>query len=69
MPVKGTPLVLRGSLGYEDGAFGIDKLDWSAGTEYDLGRGWAAGVSYVDSYRSQLREGRAGVVANLRAGF
>lgn len=69
MPVTGTPLLLRGSFGYEDGAFGINKLDWLVGAGYDLGSGWAVGVSYVDSYRSQLREGRAGVVANLRIDF
>jgi hypothetical protein len=39
------------------------------GAEYDLGKGFAAGINYVDSYRSQLREGRAGVVANLRFEF
>lgn len=69
MPLGETPLKLRGSIGYEDGAFGSNKLDWLVGAEYDLGKGFAAGVSYVDSYRSQLREGRAGVVGNLRFEF
>lgn len=69
MPVKDTPLTLRGSFGYEDGAWGTNKLDWMVGAEYDLGNGFAAGINYVDSYRSQLREGRAGVVANLRFDF
>lgn len=69
MPVQGTPLTLRGSFGYEDGAWGTNKLDWMVGAEYDLGKGFAAGINYVDSYRSQLREGRAGVVANLRFEF
>lgn len=69
MPVKDTPLTLRGSFGYEDGAWGTNKLDWMVGAEYDLGKGFAAGINYVDSYRSQLREGRAGVVANIRFGF
>jgi uncharacterized protein (TIGR02001 family) len=69
MPVGETPVTLRGSLGYEDGAFGDDKIDWLVGAEYDLGAGFAAGVSYVDSYRSQIREGRAGALANLRFEF
>ncbi len=69
LPVKDTPLTLRGSFGYEDGAWGTNKLDWMVGAEFDLGKGFAAGINYVDSYRSQLREGRAGVVANLRFEF
>jgi uncharacterized protein (TIGR02001 family) len=69
LPVKDTPLTLRGSFGYEDGAWGTNKLDWMVGAEFNLGKGFAAGINYVDSYRSQLREGRAGVVANLRFEF
>lgn len=69
MPLGDTPLLLRGSFGYEDGAFGDNKLDWLVGAEYDLGKGFAFGASYVDSYRSSLREGRAGVIANLRFDF
>jgi uncharacterized protein (TIGR02001 family) len=69
IPLGNTPLLLRGSFGYENGAFGDNKLDWLVGAEYDLGKGFAAGVSYLDSYRSALREGRAGVVANLRFEF
>ena len=35
----------------------------------DNGKGFAAGVGYVDSHRSQLREGRARMVANVRFDF
>lgn len=69
MPLKDTPLLLRGSFGYEDGAFGDNKLDWLVGAEYDLGQGFAVGISYVDSYRSATRAGRAGAIANLRFDF
>ena len=61
--------LLEKLLGSFVGAFGDNKLDWLVGAEYDLGKGFAAGVSYLDSYRSALREGRAGVVANLRFEF
>lgn len=69
MPLGSTPVTLRSSFGFEDGAFGTDKLDWQVGAEYDLGRGFAAGIGYVDSYRSRLREGRAGIVASLHVAF
>lgn len=69
LPVGDTALTAKGAFGYENGAFGANKLDWQLGAEYDLGKGFAAGVSYVDSYRSELREGRAGVVGNLRFEF
>lgn len=64
-----TPLTLSGSFSYEDGAFGDSTLDWRVGAEYYLGKGFAAGVGYVDSHRSQLREGRARMVANVRFDF
>lgn len=45
MPI---PLSFSASLGYEDGAFGDDKLDWSLGVSATV-YGVDLGVSYVDT--------------------
>ena len=50
IPVKGTPFSLTGSIGYEDGAFGDKKKDWSAGVTADV-VGFTLGASYIDTKR------------------
>lgn len=50
VPIKGTPLSLTGSVGYEDGAFGDNKKDWSLGVSADVA-GFTIGASYIDTAR------------------
>lgn len=69
MPFGDSPLSAHASLGWEDGVFADKKLDWSAGLAYDLGSGFTADVSYVDSHRSFSTAGDPTVVASLKWGF
>jgi len=70
LPIKNTPITLRGSVGYENGAFGDDKIDWLVGADLDIGKGFSLGLSYVDTNApSDLREGKAGAVASLSKEF
>ena len=69
--VPNTPFTVTGTLGYEDGAFGADKVDWSLGVSASK-MGFTGSVSYVDTNRtigglSDL--GGAGVVFSLSYGF
>lgn len=48
MPIKGTPLTLVGSFGFEDGAFGDKKKDWTLGVTADVA-GFTLGATYVDT--------------------
>jgi uncharacterized protein (TIGR02001 family) len=50
LPIKGTPLTLTGSIGYEDGAFGDEKSDWSLGVTADVA-GFTVGAAYIDTRR------------------
>jgi uncharacterized protein (TIGR02001 family) len=50
LPIKNTPLTLTGSVGYEDGAFGDKKKDWSLGVTADVA-GFTIGASYIDTKR------------------
>ena len=50
VPVKGTPFSVAGSIGYEDGAFGDKKKDWSLGVTADVA-GFTVGASYIDTKR------------------
>ena len=50
VPVKGTPFSVAGSIGYEDGAFGDKKKDWSLGVTADVA-GFTLGASYIDTKR------------------
>ena len=43
----------RSSIGFEDGAFGDEKLDWSLGMSADVA-GFTLGASYVDTNRGDL---------------
>jgi uncharacterized protein (TIGR02001 family) len=50
LPVKGTPFTLTGSFGFEDGAFGDKKKDWSVGVTADVA-GFTLGAAYIDTKR------------------
>lgn len=50
VPIKGTPFSLAGSVGFEDGAFGDKKKDWSLGVTADVA-GFTLGASYIDTKR------------------
>jgi uncharacterized protein (TIGR02001 family) len=46
-----TPFTLTASVGYEDGAFGNKKVDWSLGATANVA-GFTLGASYVDTNRN-----------------
>lgn len=48
--IPNTPLSLAATIGYEDGAFGDDKVDWSLGLSAEV-QGFTIGASYVDTNR------------------
>ncbi|MEX0300545.1 MAG: TorF family putative porin [Kordiimonas sp.] len=68
MPLGDTPLSLSTHIAYEDGAFGSDKWDWSAGVSYDFNQ-FSLSISYVDTNIKGSRIAKAGVVAMLSASF
>jgi uncharacterized protein (TIGR02001 family) len=63
-----TPLKLNASLGFEDGAFGDKKMDWSLGVTADVA-GFTLGASYVDTNRFAGGLGDAGAVFSVSYGF
>ena len=69
--IPGTPLNLTGSVGYEDGFFANDKVDWSVGVS-GSSNGFTLGVAYVDTNRRStfaFKDSKAGVVFSLAYGF
>lgn len=66
MPLGETPFSLAGHVAYEDGAFGTDKWDWSAGVAYAFEQ-FELSVSYVDTNVSGI--GKAAIVAGISASF
>jgi len=66
-PLGNSKLTFTTHLGYEDGAFGDDKFDWSAGLSYDLDK-FTLGISYIDT-NTNTREGKAGVIASISSAF
>lgn len=69
--VPGTPLNVTGSIGYEDGFFANDKVDWSLGVSASA-QGFTLGVAYVDTNRRStfaFKDSKAGVVFSLAYGF
>ncbi len=48
--IPNTPVTLTASVGYEDGFFGNEKLDWSLGASASFS-GFTLGVAYVDTDR------------------
>ncbi|MCC6478330.1 TorF family putative porin [Sphingorhabdus sp.] len=63
-----SPISIAGSFGYEDGAFGNDKLDWSLGLTAEVS-GFTLGASYVDTNRFVGGLGKAGAVFSLSYTF
>jgi uncharacterized protein (TIGR02001 family) len=63
-----TPLKINASLGFEDGAFGDKKVDWSLGVTADIA-GFTLGASYVDTNRFVGGLGKAGAVFSVSYGF
>ncbi|GAB4137036.1 MAG: TorF family putative porin [Sphingomonadales bacterium] len=61
--IPDTALSLTGSIGYEDGAFGDDKIDWLIGASYGYQQ-FSLGVSYVDT-----NDFDGAVVVSLGASF
>ncbi|HEX4874434.1 MAG: TorF family putative porin [Sphingorhabdus sp.] len=66
--IPDTPLSFTGSIGYEDGAFGDDKIDWSLGVTAEV-KGFTLGASYVDTNRFVGGLGKAGAVFSISYGF
>lgn len=58
-----TPFSLNGTIGYEDGAFGDNKVDWLIGGSYSYQQ-FSLGVSYVDT-----NDFDGAVVVSLGASF
>lgn len=70
--VPNTPATLTASLGYEDGVFGDNKVDWSLGASVDMGSGFKVGAAYVDTNRRStfaFKDSAAGAVFTLSYGF
>lgn len=63
-----SPISVTGSVGYEDGAFGDDKIDWSLGLTAAVS-GFTIGASYVDTNRFVGGLGKAGAVFSLSYSF
>ena len=70
MPLGDTPLSLTGSFGFEDGAFGDNKKDWSLGVSAEFGK-LTVGVAYVDTAHTQAfgNIADAGVVVSASMTF
>jgi uncharacterized protein (TIGR02001 family) len=69
--IPNTPVTLTGSVGFEDGAFGDNKVDWSLGATAAVS-GFTLGVAYVDTNRQTtfaFKDSSAGVVFTLSYGF
>ena len=69
--IPNTPITLTSSLGYEDGAFGNNKVDWSLGANASFS-GFTLGVAYVDTNRNStfaLGDSKATAVATLSYAF
>lgn len=67
MGIPGTPITLTGRLGYDDGVFADDKLDWLIGA----GVAWKAltfAVQYVDTNKD-FRLAKSGVVFSVTGAF
>lgn len=69
--IPNSPITLTGSVGYEDGFFADDKIDWSLGATAAVS-GFTLGVAYVDTNRRTtfaFKDSTAGVVFSLSYGF
>jgi uncharacterized protein (TIGR02001 family) len=69
MPLGKLPLSVHGSVGVEHGDGGDYKVDWSVGTEIELGK-FAVDLSYIDTARARAAPGSdATVVASISHSF
>lgn len=70
LPLGDTPFSLTSSFGFEDGAFGTNKKDWSVGLSAEA-VGFTLGLSYVDTAKASAfgRLSKAGVVASISRSF
>lgn len=62
-----SPISIVGSVGFEDGAFGDDKIDWTLGLTAAVA-GFTLGASYVDTNRNTtfaFKDSSAGVVFSV----
>ncbi|MBL4837441.1 MAG: hypothetical protein JKY34_07665 [Kordiimonadaceae bacterium] len=66
-PIAETALSLTAHVGYEDGAFGDEKVDWTLGASYDF-KQFSLGVSYIDTNINSSGS-NGGVVVSLGASF
>jgi uncharacterized protein (TIGR02001 family) len=66
--IPDSPIKLNGSVGFEDGAFGDNKVDWSLGITAEV-EGFTLGASYVDTNRRLGGLGKAGAVFSISYGF
>lgn len=66
--IPDSPVTLTGSVGFEDGAFGDNKLDWSLGITAEV-EGFTLGASYVDTNRFVGGLGKAGAVFSISYSF
>ncbi|CAN1496089.1 Conserved hypothetical protein CHP02001 [Sphingomonadaceae bacterium] len=66
--VPDSPITFTGSLGFEDGAFGDKKLDWSLGMTAQVS-GFTLGASYVDTNRFVGGLGKAGAIFSISYTF
>jgi uncharacterized protein (TIGR02001 family) len=67
--IPSTPLTLNASVGYEDGAFGDKKKDWSLGVSAEV-KGFTLGLSYIDTAHTNSDPlGKATAVFSLSRTF
>lgn len=69
--IPNTPVTLTGSVGYEDGAFGNEKIDWSLGANAAFS-GFTIGIAYIDTNRNStfaLGDSKATAVFSLGWSF
>lgn len=69
--IPNSPVTLTGSVGYEDGVFGDDKIDWSLGITAEV-KGFTLGAAYVDTNRRSTYvpgDSKAAAVFSISYGF
>jgi uncharacterized protein (TIGR02001 family) len=70
LPLGKSPFAIAGSIGFEDGAFGDRKKDWSLGITAEVS-GFTLGASYVDTAHAREfgRLSKAGAVFSISRSF
>jgi uncharacterized protein (TIGR02001 family) len=67
-PLGDSPLSIEGSFGFEDGAFGDKKKDWSLGVNAEFGA-FTLGAAYVDTAHASGFGNLADAGVVIKAGF